>query len=277
MREEVSVNNAIEKGKGILKFIPIMLILISFVFSVYLYKELKLGIVVSVLTVISSFFISFFYWRFAVTKWRIWAFENVRNVHELKNKAIKNRLIYEDGSWFAKMEIRNYAQVQKLNQLEKKFLVSDVYHDYFEVVKETKISFSKSRMIINAIIGTLMVGSGIFLFPEKHNYFFLIIALIGLLITIKEVKKYLNQEPQIVINSNGIKLSKKDIYNWRDIKNERIDSKANGEVVSKYLVFEFKQSIEKIQIDELNINELELEKLLQVYRLRYEKNNPSES
>jgi hypothetical protein len=49
-----------------------------------------------------------------ITKWRVWAFENVRNVHELKKRAIQEKLISADSSIFEKTEIRTERQEIKV-------------------------------------------------------------------------------------------------------------------------------------------------------------------
>jgi hypothetical protein len=48
-----------------------------------------------------------------ITKWRLWAFENVRNVHELKERAVQAKLIWPDHSIFEKMEIRSASDKER--------------------------------------------------------------------------------------------------------------------------------------------------------------------
>ncbi len=61
------------------------------------------------------------YWSFAITKWRIWAFRNVDDVHELKAKAISENLIWPDGSIFERTEIRTKSEHETIKKLESRF------------------------------------------------------------------------------------------------------------------------------------------------------------
>jgi hypothetical protein len=67
-----------------------------------------------------EFVFAWLIWLFMITKWRIWAFQNVRNVHELKKRAIIEILIWEVGNFFEKTEIRSNHDKIKLKQLEVK-------------------------------------------------------------------------------------------------------------------------------------------------------------
>lgn len=64
-------------------------------------------------------------WSIMITKWRIWAFENVEDLQGLKEMAISQRLIWPDGGIFEKTEIRTRADKVKLKAIQKKFDQSD--------------------------------------------------------------------------------------------------------------------------------------------------------
>jgi hypothetical protein len=274
MRENVTVQQALKKGKLKLVYIPLLLLLSSIGIGVYLQSvELFSGWAIGI-SIIVGFLLSWLAWSYFVVEWKVWAFENVRNVHELKRKAIEQKLIWTDGSWFNKTEIINYEQKQKLKQLEKKFLEKDIYHDDISVPKETAIYFSKTTMIIEFVVGIFMLASGIYLYTiDSSGYFWMLLPLIGVYSFYSCLKKYLDKSPQISINREGIKLKNTNLIPWNQIYNDRVFNESHGKHSTNYFVF----NNEKISIDNLDIKFDTLESLLQIYRVRFEKNNPNES
>lgn len=272
MRENVTVQQALSKGKIKLVYLPLLLLLSSIGIGVYLksvelYSGWAIGISVAV-----GFLLSWLAWSYFVVEWKVWAFENVRNVHELKRKAIEQRLIWNDDSWFNKTEIVSYEQKQKLKLLEKKFLEKDVYHDDISVPKETAIYFSKTTMVIEFIVGVFMIGSGLFFYwTDSSGFYWMILPLIGIYSFYSCLKKYLDKSPQIIINSEGIKLKNTSLTAWNQVYNDRVFNESHGKHSTNYLSY----NSEKISIDNLDIKFDKLENLLQVYRVRFEKSNPS--
>lgn len=274
MRENVTVQQALNKGKFKLVYLPLLLLLSSIGIGVYLksfesFNGWAIGI-----SVVIGFLLSWLAWSYFVVEWKVWAFENVRNVHELKRKAIEQKLIWNDGSWFNKTEIISYEQKQKLKYLEKKFLEKDVYHDDLNVPKETTIYFSKSTMVFEFIIGVFMFASGIYFYMgDSSGYFWMLLPLIGVYSFYSCLKKYFDKSPQIIINNEGIKLKNTNLIPWNQVYNDRVFNESHGKSSTNYFAF----NDEKISIDNLDVKFDELEILLQVYRVRFEKNNPKES
>lgn len=270
MRESITVKQALSKGKIKLVYIPLLLLLSSIGIGVYLISFKSWDGWVITGFIVFGFLLSWLTWSFFVVEWKIWAFENVRNVHELKRKAIEQKLIWPDGSWFNKTEIINHEQKQKLKQLEKKFLEKDVYHDDINVPKETAIYFSKTTMIIEFIVGVFMTASGIYFYmTDSSGYFWILFPLIGVYSFYSCLKKYFDKSPQIIINNEGIKLKETTLMAWNQIYNDRVFNESHGKSSTNYFAF----NNEKISIDNLDIKFDELENVLHVYRVRFEKNN----
>ena len=57
-------------------------------------------------------------WSFLVTRWRLWAYERVENLDELKAIAVEAKLIWPEGHVRERTEIRSPAQKQRLLELE---------------------------------------------------------------------------------------------------------------------------------------------------------------
>ena len=278
MRETVTVAQAISKGKMKLVYFPMILIFSSIGIGIYLqYLQLFDGWIIAITTIL-GFLSAWLAWSYFVVDWKIWAFENVRNVHELKRKAIQNNLIWKDHSWFNKTEIISHEQKQKLNYLDKKFLEKDVYHDDISLPKETVITFSKGGIAFGFIFGIAAIAFPVYQYlNDEKSFVYLIFVGLGLFFLYTSIKKINTKEPSIIINSLGIKLAKIEFMSWQSISDEFVDVRRNGKHVNHYLVFKYQNQNQEIQIDELDTTNEKLEKLLQVYRVRFEKNNPIES
>ena len=174
MKQEISVKKAINRGHLMVN-IPVFICIIGFpAITIYLSRK---GIIPGWGIVIGSligFAISWFIWSFMITKWRIWAFENVRNVHELKKRAIEQKLLWKDGSVFEKTEIKSHRDKLKLKKLEDKFEKEDVYREDYFLASRTEIFYSKLTNRFELTISILIVGIGIYLITlsTKQGYFF---------------------------------------------------------------------------------------------------------
>ena len=278
MRETVTVVQAISKAKWTINFPAITILFVISIGSVFLYSFKYFEGWIMALGFVLGLVFAWLYWSLNIVKWKIWAFENVRNVHELKRKAIEKNLVWKDDSWFNKTEIINYEQKQKLKQLEKKFLEKDVFYDDRSVPKETIVNFSKGGIIFGFVFAIGAIALGIYTFlQEKDNYFMLLFVAFGLYFLFITIKKANSNEPQIILNSLGIKLAKKDFMDWHYITDDFVESRRSGKYTHNFLRFEFHNQHQEIRIDDLNTNSDKIENLLHVYRVRYEKNNPSES
>ncbi|RKR11206.1 hypothetical protein C8C83_2906 [Flavobacterium sp. 90] len=260
MEKTITVREALNKGRLKLVYLPI-LIITGFIGLGIILKENQLsGNWIFPLTLILGFVFGWIAWSYFVNKWKIWAFENVQNVHELKRKAIEEKLIWESGSWFEKTEFKSPEQKTKLKSLEKKFLTKDIYTDDNTVPIETKIYYSISTSIINTLIYVFSFGF-IAYYVFENIWIIITVVGVGVLLTYNHFKKIIDRKPQLIINSLGIQLKDKKVIPWNKIRNDK--------VLYNYLVF----NNTEIEIEYLNIKNDELENLLHVYRVRFENNN----
>ncbi|WP_304197447.1 hypothetical protein [Flavobacterium alvei] len=268
MEGNVTVNQALNRGRWQLKYLP-MIVTFGFIIGCFFLVEYTfLGGFIIPIGFILGFSMGWLVWSYYVMEWKIWAYENVRNIHELQRKAVEEKLIWETGSWFEKTEFKNYQQKQKLNQLEKKFLEKDVYKDDISVPKETIIYYSRKTILLMLVVFLGLGFFGVFLLFEKE-YLGLLFLGIGIYFSFDQAKKLRDKNPQIVLNDKGIKLKNENLVSWNKIFNDRVFSESKGKSSTNYLAF----NAEKIAIDELTIEYEELENLLHVYRVRYEKYN----
>jgi len=59
------------------------------------------------------------WWSIAVPKWRLWAYERVDDIAELKRRAVAQQLIWPDGSILAKTEIKSRTHAAREAELER--------------------------------------------------------------------------------------------------------------------------------------------------------------
>lgn len=272
MKETISVDDAIAKGHRMVTY-PVLLIIVG-VFGVtfYLGSQKLIPVWGFIAGFLVAFVFAWLWWSFMITRWRLWAFENVRNVHELQKRAIQEKLIWADSSIFEKTEIRTTKDVEKLNKLSNKFNQEDVFLDDITVANETVIYYSKVKNFIELAIMLGCLGVGIYLLLKTDNYIIgSALSIIGVFFGYKEYKEATNTEPQIIINERGIKTISTDFYTWDDIRNEEVVSEGSGKHIRYYLNYNHPEGSEHLQIDDYDTDIRSLNKLLILYRGRSKK------
>ncbi len=121
---QVTVKKAFKRGHQMVNFPILAIMIIGFGTTVYLSKKGFNSTLVGILGG-STFILMWLWWSLQISRWKVWAFGNVRNVHELKRKAIEQQLIWYDGSWFNKTEIWTSDQKRKWLTIERKFQYED--------------------------------------------------------------------------------------------------------------------------------------------------------
>lgn len=116
MKEELSITKVINKGH-IMVNLPVFVTIVGLPSLLHFFDlDKKIVLIGALIGIIIAWFI----WSIMVTKWKIWAFERVENVEELKSRAIDEKLIWPDGHIFERTEIRSKSDKLKLEKLEKR-------------------------------------------------------------------------------------------------------------------------------------------------------------
>lgn len=209
------------------------------------------------------------YWSIMVTKWRLWAFDRVRNVHELQKRAVQERLIWKEGSFWEKTEIRTASDKAKWASLQKKFLQSDEYIDDPIIPEETLIYYSTQKSMLSLIFMLLWFGGGLYFFLIEESFFLgIILCAFGAASAYSDFKKITNKKPQIILNALGMQTAGTNFYAWSAIKNETVIEEDAEGGPNYFLTFDHPNGTEKIAIDHLDISWQEVEKRIRVYRVR---------
>lgn len=269
MYENVTVDDALKKGRTTIT-VPVLCIMLGlFLLSGLLFIQFEFSAPALVTCLVASFVIPWLYWSVMITRWRIWALENVRNVHELKKRAIKEQLIWKDGSFFEKTEIRTTADKEKLYRLQDKFNKPDVFTDDIVVPGETMIYYSRNKAIAQLMIVLVMAGSGVCLLTIQSNWVVgAALIVIALIMAYGAVKKLNNKLPQVILSNKGIQTGNNPFYGWQQVHNEDVIAVQAGKTRRYFLIYNSPLGKEKIDIAGFDINRRRLEHLLRIYRGR---------
>lgn len=273
--KKLKVEEAIRKGHQMVNYPLFPILLIGLGITLYLTVVLK-NVLVFPIGFISTFLVMWLWWSFLITKWRIWAFENCRNVHELKRRAINQKLIWPDGSRFEKTEIRSKYQRERLNIINKKFEQEDeveIIIDDNSIPIETKIYYSKLVIAIYWISGIGLFPYGFYLVIEG-NIFGYVLILISIFSIYYANTKSKMSDPYITINAKGIKTLNTTFTNWENIEIIQTELRGDGKYSKWHLEMEFKNENSKgewgddIEISDLSMSPKKIEKLISIYRQR---------
>lgn len=272
MKETVTVDEAIAKGHRMVNY-PIFIIFFGTIgISLYLGIQKILPAWIFFAGFGIGFASAWLWWSVMITKWRLWAFDKVRNVHELKKRAVQEKLIWADSRIFEKTEIRNARAKEKWKSLQHKFEQEDIFQDDLTIPNETIIYYSKNGNFVEMIIMLFCLGMGIYLFAYTDRYILgSILSVMGAYFSYKKYKDATNTTPQIILNDKGIQTISTKFYKWTAIKNEEVISKGSGKQTRHLLIYEHPNGMEQLEIDDYATNPKNLSKLLILYRGRSKK------
>ncbi|WP_285055352.1 hypothetical protein [Pedobacter ginsengisoli] len=265
----VSVDQAIARGKYLINCPVLFLFFGSMGLGIYLLVTDKYSALeVTIATIVIGTGLGWLYWSIAITKWRIWAFQNVRNVHELKKRAIQEKLIWPDGSVFVKTEIRTRVDKERLNDLESKFKLEDEFHDDLSVPAETIIFYARVKNFFQMIMMLAGVAGGVYFLKEGDYYIGVILSAGAAFLAYNEFKEATNATPQIILNDEGIQTISTPFYKWEQIRNEEAVTEEYSKRSRDYLIYDHPEGSEHLLLDEYKIDKRSLNKLLILYRGR---------
>lgn len=267
MYEIVSVGDAITKGERMVKYPVLTMLFAPTLISVLLALGDFISDWVILVTLVVSIVLAWLIYCFTASRWRIWAFENVRNVHELKTMASQEQL-WPNSSIFGKIEIHTAVYREKWQLLQSKFAQADVFQDDLTIPAETIIYYSKFKNYQQMIVMLILLAVSVYLAVIDK---FIIGGITGLGVAyfaFKEYKQAANKIPQIIINSKGIQTVSTPFYAWKYVRNEKIVLRRIGRNVYTHLQYDHPEGSESLEIDDYATDRMKLNWLLLVYRGR---------
>gem|GEM_PF-349155 len=288
MNETVTVEEAISRGHWMITY-PLYIIM---------FGTLVIGGPLVFLNILTpsvflicfalSFGLAVLWWKIMFNKWRIWAFDNVRNVHELKKRAIREKLFSAKSSIFETL-LSSKVDKEKWSLLQDKFKQQDLFQDDLTIPSETIIYEGKINYLLPFMFGFFMLGLGLFVFAisvaittfNLDVFFVIFVGLIFIIIgalggysSIKSTKEASNKVPLFILNDKGIITTSTDFYEWSQIQNEEIIGEEQGSGKNAktylYLTYDHPKGAERLWIKNNYVKDIEkLNKLLVIYRGRY--------
>lgn len=117
MEEKITVEGALKRGQLTVNG-PVMAIILVSMFIVV--QTANQNWPLSFVFLFGGPICAWFYWSFSITKWKLWAYARVDDLVALKKAAVRQNLIWPDGSIFNATEIK--SKDEKLT--EEKLLAS---------------------------------------------------------------------------------------------------------------------------------------------------------
>jgi hypothetical protein len=121
----VTIDQAIARGTRVVNAPVILLLLSPGIVWVCGGRTLAVHIgdtamfIAMIVLFVGCFIAAWLWWSVQVPKWRLWAYERVDDIPELKRRAIEARLIWPDRSIFSRTEIRSPAHAARERELEQ--------------------------------------------------------------------------------------------------------------------------------------------------------------
>jgi hypothetical protein len=268
MDNTVTVKEALKKGRMMITYPSVAILFVLTGLSLYFGANEILTWWMALCGAGAGFILAWLYWSVMITKWRLWAFANVDNVHELKRRAIKENLLWKDNSLFGKTEIRSAAEQEHINALERKLRKPEIFKDDYALPPETIIYYSVFKNTLRLLSGLACLAGGIYLLITSDGYL-IPFCMIGIsaCICFMELRQVIDRKPQITLNKNGLQTVSTPLYKWSEISNEQI-YRTYGERIHLYLKYDHPAGTEELRIDEYAITQSELEHLMHIYRGR---------
>lgn len=271
MLENVSVEEAINKGKRMIR-LPMYGILfagalVCTLAPVYFSRPsfIPFGILASVIA-------AFIHRSIAVAKWRLWAFENVRNIHELKHQAILLKFMVDDNSILKTFEINSGHDQEKWERIQEKFKLPDIFTDDLSIPSETNIYNSKFGNLFMLPFFVILMGLSICLVFIQPTLPFMLFSILLLLLfgwlSRMLIKRAFDKTPKLILSNEGISTAKTPFYKWAEITDEKTISKDGIKTTIDYLIYNCPDGIIQTELTPLATSSSKIDKLIRIYRGR---------
>jgi hypothetical protein len=271
--KNVSVEKAISRGQLWVN-LPVMVVTFGIMIVTGILADSKIiPLWTGFAGLISSFMFSWLTWSFLITKWRIWAFSNVKNLKELHRKAVTTKLIWERGHYFEKTEIRTKREQVLIDEFERKMGIQKPiilpFIDDANVPDETTVFYSRGVIFIRLLFsGLLPILLGLyFLYIGAKDWIFYLFLSGGLLNCFFKYRVISNKTPQIVLDKKGIFIQEHGFFDWYSVSYLEINSYDKLDELS----FVSQKRNFRTELTDLDITPDELKRLINIYTGRSSK------
>ncbi|MFD2145446.1 hypothetical protein [Mucilaginibacter antarcticus] len=228
------------------------------------------------LTFVLFFYLPFLYWSKRTTAWKLWAFDHVDDVHELKIVALQAHLFPLYGSAMDQLQIQSTKEREQWAKLQERFQFRGNFIDDSSIPAETNIYFSKLELSLNILLGLFISSIGITaLYLSSIKASTIWVKLIGFAFAlapwymiIATFKNLLNRKPQLTLNKTGLYTWDNGLVPWDVIYDIEVTATQRRNFIKYTLHFKYPGGIVNKEITELDTNRNKLERLIRVYRGR---------
>lgn len=229
---------------------------------------------------ILSIIVAGLYRAYTLPRWMIWAFTNVRNVHELRRRAAYALLLPREQKHFLrKLEIWTVEQKRDWEQLQLRFDQEDDFIDDPTVPVETRVYFSVIKRVLVQPVYIVMILFGAFPLVIREadplslkaiwQYLFgLVFAFAGIALTWINIRQMMNRNPQIIMNSSGLTVAGKPFHSWSVIRDLHIVPRGIGKQRKYYLEYFVPGDKIAVELDAFSMSRSKLDQYLHLYQSR---------
>lgn len=280
--ETISVDVAIKKGRWLLFWSPLLVFFgtmgLGYVFIIYFTAGdvIWINILLAFAQILLPFAIMIIYYSLMLSRWRIWAFTNVRNVHELKRRAILAQIYPKDGSFFWRLEIKTAEQKRIIETLNNKFQRPDIFEEDYSIPFETTYSYSKADRFLYLLFSIGTASCAVFLFSGSEVVFGLLLAGGSIIFGVTAYKRFNANEPLLTLSNDGITTIEEGFHPWNSIQNEQIILVNAGQSSSYKLSYDVDgKAVEMSLMGLPRLVSPNIDHVLRTYRDRYEASKSS--
>lgn len=270
--KSITVEAAIKRGKWLCLFLPLIFFAIPMLAGVCLMKYYDDNFLFLVAGFVAAILFSFLIWGFTSVRWKIWAYTHVRNVHELQRRAINEKLIWNDGNFFNRFEIKSAEQRIALKKLEARFEEADELHDDVTVANASYFYISKKSMYIKLVLGIAALGFGIYLYfnanSPKEKFLVYAAPVVAVMLIYQGYKGLRNKKPILILDEEGIRLQERGLMPWEDVYDVDVFVKDKEDILS----FNHNGETIDVKLEDIDVKAAELRRLVETYRARHLKN-----
>ncbi|MFZ1692574.1 MAG: hypothetical protein WAT74_05165, partial [Flavobacteriales bacterium] len=211
-------------------------------------------------------------WAISITRWRIWSFQHVRNIHELLEAAESEGLIEPSGDWLERLEIRTRAQRECLRQLETRIAEPDSPADDISVPHESIIRYSKQKLT-----GGLLLAIALCCYLAYHysnsGFDTITVAIVGAFVVYYAwfgVRRCFRNTVVLRVDSNAIVVKEVKRIPWDHLVRASVIQEKASDDTRNLLKIEHDQTTTEIDLEGVDITTEKLRHALKVHRYRWE-------
>lgn len=284
MRRYLSTYKVLNRGEltVTLPFILFMLVMMSLGVFVAL-KTDSIFYVVSLMAL--SFILPIFLYQHQKIKWKLWAFENVRDLSDLLTKETSSLLLSGNNPLEEKTILSYKKDKERIKEIaferkQNKTFALEI-EDTFLPAK-TEIKYSIIYYLFFLLIG-ISIGYVFFLIPTNTGdaiFGKVVFGISALLFIQWSIRRLIDRDFILKLSHQGIELRKYGVLSWDKIENLQVFSRihhrgSKRSTREKSLEFSFKHGGElktlKFNIRTLDISMPDLDETIKIYQLRHKK------